>query len=93
MWESMECQKKYFKEKLRFVHFSFLSYYERFESWYFLNPPHKHEWVEKVRMMTSYLLLMTFLTKGIQAVQHMEKKCLDLKWVYLKNEPYSMRLS
>ena len=30
-------------------------------------------------MMTSYLLLMTFLTKEIQVLQHWWKKCVDRK--------------
>ena len=38
-------------------------------------------------MMTSYLLLMIYLTNGIQALQHRLKKCVDRKEDYVKNEP------
>ena len=42
---------------------------------------------QKVHMMMSYLLLMTFLNIRIQALQHQRKKCVDHKGTMLKNKP------
>ena len=38
----------------------------------------------KVHMMKSYLLLITFLTNVIQALQHRWNKCVDCKEDYVK---------
>ena len=40
----------------------------------------------KVYMMSSYQLLMTFLTSGIQAFQYHLKKCVDRKGGYVKKQ-------
>ena len=37
----------------------------------------------KVHMMTSYLLLKTFLVNGIKILQHQLKKCVDHKEDYV----------
>ena len=36
--------------------------------------------------MMLYLLLVTFLTNGIQALQHQWKKCVDLMGDYVEKE-------
>ena len=38
----------------------------------------------KVHVMISYLLLITFLTNGIQTLQQW-KKCVDCEWGYVEN--------
>ena len=42
----------------------------------------------KVHMMTSCLLLLTFLTNGIQSLQHQWKKCENQKETILKNSSH-----
>ena len=42
----------------------------------------------KVHVMTSYLLLMTFLTNKIQVLQHQWKKYVDCKGVYVQNKSH-----
>ena len=47
-------------------------------------------WIEKfidwkIHMMSSYLLLMDFLTHEIKALQHCWKKCMDCKENMIKN--------
>ena len=36
--------------------------------------------------MTSYLLLLTFLTEGIQVLQHLFNKCMDSKGIMLRSK-------